>query len=374
VASEAETAAMRRAAELAGHALGSTSPNPPVGAVVLDAGGAPVGEGYTSPPGGPHAEVHALDMAGERARGGSLVVTLEPCNHTGRTGPCSRAIVAAGIARVVIGVRDPNPEAGGGIGTLTAAGIDVEVGALADVAFRSTEAWLVAVRRGRPFVTWKYAASLDGRAAAADGSSQWITGAEARADAHRLRAHRDSVLVGSGTVLADDCHLTVRHGGKLAARQPLRVVVDTHARTPLDAKVVDSAAPTLIACGDDADPAALDRLRGVADVAVLPRSHEGRVDLGALLLELYRRDVRSVLLEGGPALAGAFVDERRVDLVVAYLAPALIGGDGTPALAGAGAPSIDKAWRLHLDDVRRVGPDLRIEARPGKEQPGKEQH
>jgi diaminohydroxyphosphoribosylaminopyrimidine deaminase/5-amino-6-(5-phosphoribosylamino)uracil reductase len=374
MASEAEIAAMRRAAELAGHALGSTSPNPPVGAVVLDVDGAPVGEGYTSPPGGPHAEIHALDMAGDRARGGTLVATLEPCNHAGRTGPCARAVVAAGIARVVIGVRDPDPEAAGGIGTLTAGGVDVEVGVLADVAFRSNEAWLVAVRRGRPFVTWKYAASLDGRAAAADGSSQWITGAEARADAHRLRAHSDAVLVGSGTVLADDCHLTVRHGGKLAARQPLRVVVDTHVRTPLDAKVVDSAATTLIACGDDADSVAVDRLRSVADVVVLPRSHEGRVDLGALLLELYRRDIRSVLLEGGPALAGAFVDERRVDLVVAYVAPALIGGDGTPALAGAGAPSIDKAWRMHIDDARRVGPDLRIEARPGKEQPGREAH
>jgi diaminohydroxyphosphoribosylaminopyrimidine deaminase / 5-amino-6-(5-phosphoribosylamino)uracil reductase len=367
VANEAETAAMRRAAELAGHALGSTSPNPPVGAVVLDVEGAPVGEGFTSPPGGPHAEVQALDMAGDRARGGTLVVTLEPCNHTGRTGPCSRAIFAAGISRVVIGVRDPNPAAAGGIETLTEAGVDVEVGVSEDLAFHSAEAWLVAVRRARPFVTWKYAASLDGRAAAADGSSQWITGAEARADAHRLRSHSDAVLVGSGTVLADDCHLTVRHGGKLAARQPLRVVVDTHARTPLDAKVVDPAAPTLIACGDDADAGALDRLRAVTDVVVLPRSHEGRVDLGALLIELYRRDVRSVLLEGGPALAGAFVDERRVDLVVAYLAPALIGGDGTPALAGSGAPSIDKAWRLRLDDVRRVGADLRIEARPSKE-------
>lgn len=367
MASEAELAAMRRAAELAGHALGATSPNPPVGAVVLDVHGDPVGEGYTSPPGGPHAEIHALDMAGDRARGGALVTTLEPCNHAGRTGACARAILAAGVARVVIGVRDPNPEAAGGLDTLSAGGIDVETGVLEELAYRSNEAWLVAVRRGRPFVTWKYAASLDGRAAAADGSSQWITGAEARADAHRLRAHSDAVLVGSGTVLADDCHLTVRHGGRLADRQPLRVVVDTHARTPLDAKVVDSVAPTLIACGDDADPAAVDRLRAVTDVVVLPRSYEGRVDLGALLLELYRRDVRSVLLEGGPALAGAFVDERRVDLVVAYLAPALIGGDGTPALAGAGAPSIDKAWRLHLDDVRRVGADLRIEARPGKE-------
>jgi diaminohydroxyphosphoribosylaminopyrimidine deaminase/5-amino-6-(5-phosphoribosylamino)uracil reductase len=303
-------------------------------------------------------------MAGDRASDGTLVTTLEPCNHTGRTGPCVQAIIAAGIARVVVGVADPNPEAAGGARTLRAAGIDVEFGVEADVAARSNEAWLASVHLGRPFVTWKYAASLDGRAAAADGSSQWITSGEARADGHRLRAQSDAVMVGSGTILADDSHLTVRYGGKLADKQPLRVVVDTHARTPLDAHVVDDSAPTLIACGDDADPEALDALRTVADVVVLARSADGRVDLGVLLRELYRRDVRSLLLEGGPALAGAFVDERYIDRVVAYLAPALIGGDGTPALAGAGALSIEKAWRLQIDDVRRVGPDLRIEARP----------
>ena len=364
MASDAETAAMRRAAELAAYALGSTSPNPTVGAVVLDQFGHPVGEGYTSPPGGPHAEIHALSMAGDNARGGTLVTTLEPCNHTGRTGPCAQAIIAAGVARVVIGVADPNPEAEGGARTLRAAGVDVEIGVEGQIAARSNEAWLAAVRLARPFVTWKYAASLDGRAAAADGSSQWITSSEARADGHRLRAQSDAVMVGSGTILADDSYLTVRYGGKLADTQPLRVVVDTHARTPLDAHVVDTSARTLIACGDDADEGTMERLRTVADVVVLPLSPDGRVDLPVLLRELYRRDVRSLLLEGGPALAGAFVDERCVDRVVAYLAPALIGGDGTPALAGAGAPSIEKAWRLRIDDVRRVGPDLRIEARP----------
>lgn len=365
--SEQEHAAMRRAVELAAYALGSTSPNPTVGAVLLDAAGHPVGEGYTSPPGGPHAEIHALAMAGDNARGGTLVTTLEPCNHTGRTGPCAEAIIAAGVVRVVVGVADPNPEAAGGAETLRRGGVYVEMGVESEIASRSNEAWLAAVSLGRPFVTWKYAASLDGRAAAADGSSQWITSGEARADGHRLRAQSDAVMVGSGTILADDSHLTVRYGGKLADTQPLRVVVDTHARTPLDANVVDNSARTLIACGDDADPEALDRLRIVADVVVLPRSPEGRVDLEVLLRELYRRDVRSLLLEGGPALAGAFVDERCVDRVVAYLAPALIGGDGTPALAGAGAFSIEKAWRLQIDDVRRIGPDLRIEARPAGE-------
>ena len=367
MASDSETAAMRRAVELAGYALGATSPNPPVGAVVLDAGGDPVGEGFTSPPGGPHAEIQALVMAGERAAGGTLVSTLEPCNHTGRTGPCTRAIIAAGITRVVVGVADPTPEAGGGAAALTAAGVDVETGVEAELCARAGEAWLTAVRRGRPFVTWKYAASLDGRAAAADGSSQWITGPDARADGHKLRAQSDAVIVGSGTVLADDCHLTVRHGGRLADKQPLRVVVDTHARTPLDAKVVDSAAPTLVACGDDADAAAVDRLREVADVAILPLGSEGGVDISALMAELYRRDVRSLLLEGGPALAGTFVDERLIDRVVAYVAPMLIGGDGSPALAGAGAQSIDKSWRLRIDDLRRLGPDIRIESRPAKD-------
>jgi diaminohydroxyphosphoribosylaminopyrimidine deaminase/5-amino-6-(5-phosphoribosylamino)uracil reductase len=355
---------MRRAAELAAYALGTTSPNPTVGAVVLDTSGLPVGEGYTSPPGEAHAEIHALTMAGERAHGGTLVTTLEPCNHTGRTGPCAQAIIAAGIARVVIGVADPNPEAAGGAQTLRDAGIEVESGVEQEIAALSNEAWLFALRSGRPFVTWKYAASLDGRAAAADGSSQWITGSEARADGHRLRAQSDAVMVGSGTILADDSHLTVRYAGKLADKQPLRVVVDTHARTPLDAHVLDGSAPTLIACGDDAEPTALEKLRSVVDVVVFPLGLDGRVDLGQLLDELYRRDVRSLMLEGGPALAGAFVDERCVDRVVAYLAPALIGGEGTPALAGAGAISIDKAWRLRIDDVRRVGPDLRIEARP----------
>lgn len=357
MASPAEVAAMRRAISLAAHALGGTSPNPPVGSVVLDAAGRVAGEGFTAPAGGPHAEVTALREAGGRARGGTAVSTLEPCNHHGRTPPCSRALVEAGVARVVYAVDDPVPGHGGGAAALRAAGIEVESGVLEADAARGNEAWLWAVRRGRPFVTWKYGASLDGRVAAQDGSSRWVTGEESRADAHRLRAQSDAVVVGSGTVRVDDPQLAVRHAE--ARHQPLRIVVDTEARTPATARILDGAAPTLIAVADDADARHLEER---AEVARLPRGPEG-LDLNALLQTLYARGVRSVLLEGGPTLAGSFVAAGLVDRVVAYIAPALIGGGGVPALAGAGAPSIDAAWRLRLDEVERLGPDVRLIAR-----------
>ncbi|MFP8964841.1 bifunctional diaminohydroxyphosphoribosylaminopyrimidine deaminase/5-amino-6-(5-phosphoribosylamino)uracil reductase RibD, partial [Streptomyces nanhaiensis] len=211
---------MRRAVALSARGLGSTSPNPVVGCVVLDAAGRIVGEGWHRRAGGPHAEVHALAEAGEAARGGTAVVTLEPCDHTGRTGPCSRALIDAGVARVVYAVADPTPAARGGADTLAAAGIDVEGGLLAKEAAEVNAPWLTSVRLGRPYVRWKYAATLDGRTAAADGTSRWITSGEARADVHRLRAGADAVLVGSGTARADDPHLAVR--GVSGAVQPLR--------------------------------------------------------------------------------------------------------------------------------------------------------
>src|SRR3954469_14638789 len=229
--------AMRRALALSTGVLGTTSPNPPVGAVVLDRDGEPVGEGAPSPPGGPHAEVVALLQAGTRATGGTLVCTLEPCNHVGRTGPCTAAIVAAGIARVVYACSDPTELAGGGGEVLRGASIEVDAGVLADeVADGPLVGWLHAQRTGRPFVTWKLAATLDGRAAAADGTSRWITGPEARADVHRLRAESAAVVGGIGTVLADDPALTVRPD---PGHQPLRVVVDTAGRTPATARVLD---------------------------------------------------------------------------------------------------------------------------------------
>ncbi len=354
-----ELAAMRRALELAALGVGTTSPNPVVGCVVLDASGAIAGEGFHEYAGGPHAEARALAAAGDRAGGGTAVVTLEPCAHTGRTGPCTRALIAAGIRRVVAAIADPSDFAGGGAAVLRAAGIEVEVGLLAEEAALVNEAWLTAVSHGRPHVTWKYAASLDGRVAAADGSSRWITSAAARADVHRLRAKADAIVVGSGTLLADDPHLAVRdpaHG----VRQPLRVVVDTDAKISPAARVLDGTAPTLLAVAEDA---ATDHLPPTVDVLRIPRAATGGLGLTALLGGLRDRDVVSVLLEGGPTLAGSFLREGLVDKVIAYIAPALVG-DGHPVISGPLAATMADVRRLRIDDVAQVGPDLRLTARP----------
>lgn len=358
-APDAGTRAMRRAIELAARGLGSTSPNPVVGCVITDASGTVVGEGWHERAGGPHAEVHALRAAGEAARGATAYVTLEPCDHTGRTGPCSRALVEAGIARVVYAVPDPTPQAAGGAATLRAAGVDTSAGLLAEEAEAVNAAWLTSVRLGRPYVLWKYAATLDGRIAAADGTSRWISSPESRADVHRLRAEADAVVVGSGTLRADDPHLAVR--GIEGARQPLRVVLDTRATVRPTARVLDGAAPTLIAVAEDLDDAATGHLAGV-ELARLPYDEDGiRVD--ALLGELHRRGVRSVLLEGGPTLAGAFVAAGAVDKVVGYLAPVLLGA-GPTALADAGIGTLTEALRLRITETVRIGTDVRITAVP----------
>lgn len=359
-----EKAAMRRAVALAAGAVGRTNPNPAVGAVVLDAAGIFIGEGATQPVGGPHAEIEALRAAGSRARGATLVATLEPCRHAGRTPACTDAIVAAGVRRVVYAVADPHDVAAGGAEALRSAGVDVEAGVLAEEAAVDLGPWLVAVRRRRPHLTWKYAATLDGRTAAADGTSRWITGADARTDVHRLRARSDAVLVGIGTVLADDTALTVRDWP--TQRQPLRVVVDGKARTPLSARILDDAAPTVVAVGTDADSERVSRLRAAGtEVLELPR-HDGRLDLHALLAELYEREALQLLLEGGATLAGSFVRQRLVDKVVGYHAPALLGA-GPPVLADAGVTTLAAALRLHLHDVRQLGDDVRVEATVDRE-------
>ncbi|MFI0258325.1 bifunctional diaminohydroxyphosphoribosylaminopyrimidine deaminase/5-amino-6-(5-phosphoribosylamino)uracil reductase RibD [Streptomyces sp. NPDC017056] len=368
----AQTAAMRRAIELAARGLGHTSPNPVVGCVVTDARGHVVGEGWHERAGGPHAEVNALRAAGDRARGGTAYVTLEPCNHTGRTGPCAQALIDAGIARVHYAVADPNPTATGGSATLAEAGIEVEGGLLADEAAAGNEAWLTAVLRRRPFVLWKYAATLDGRIAAADGTSRWITSAESRADVHRLRAQADAVIVGSGTARADDPHLGARLAGLADAEvsQPLRVVVDTGAAVVKPgARVLDGTAPTLIAVAADADAR---HLEGLAPIVRLPRGAGGTgLHIPALLKALYERDVRSVLLEGGPTLAGSFLAAHAVDKVVGYLAPVLLGA-GPAALGDAGIGTIAEALRLDVTATARLGPDLRITATPTRHAPNEE--
>ena len=347
MASQTEVAAMRRAVELSRRGERTTRPNPVVGAVVLDAAGAVAGEGWHERAGGPHAEIVALRAAGDRARGGTMVVTLEPCNHTGRTGPCSTALVEAGVRRVVHAVDDPTATAGGGADTLRAAGIEVEGGVLPEEAERANARWLTVARLHRPFVVWKVAATLDGRVAAADGTSRWISSPQSRSDTHDLRATCDTIVVGVGTVLADDPHLTVRDAeGRVTGEQPLRVVVDTHGRTPSEARVRDAAADTWIATAAETG----------ADAT-------GHVDLAALLALLHARGRQHVLLEGGPTLAGAFLRAGLVDRVVAYLAPTLLG-DGRPALAGTGVRTLSDGIALDIDDVRRVGPDVRITARP----------
>lgn len=350
MASVSTDEAMRRAIALAARGLGTTSPNPVVGCVLLNPDGEVVGEGFHAYAGGPHAEIVALAQAGQRAHGGIAVVTLEPCDHTGRTGPCSTALVRAGVARVVVAVPDPNPVASGGAGTLRTAGVQVEFGVRADEAEAGNIAWLTSVRRGWPYVIWKYAATLDGRSAAVDGTSMWITSEAARIEVHALRGTVDAVIAGVGTILADDPRLTARNlsDGTMAIRQPLRVVVDSSGRTPAAARVRDGAAGTWIAT--------------TAQVGAGP---DGRVDLPALLAALHRRGIRSVLLEGGPRLAGAFLAAGLVDKVVGYLAPRLLGA-GPTALLDAGVHTIAGAIDLEFVDITQVGPDLRITALPRK--------
>lgn len=370
-ATAAEVAAMRRAMELGESVRGVTSPNPPVGAVVIDRTGVVVGEGATQPAGQAHAEVRALTAAGERARGGTMVCTLEPCAHTGRTGPCAQAIVDAGIARVVLAVDDPNPLAAGGAETLRAAGIDVVPGLLAaDAASEALRFWLHGERTGRPFVTWKVGASLDGQVAAADGSSQWITSAESRAEVHALRAKVDAVIVGGGTLRADNPRLTVRAGATLAARQPLRVVATSRGEIPAGAAFLDGSAPTLVAVGAEAGEARLAALAtaGVDAIRAGDRPGEG-VDPARLLGHLFDRGVRHALLEGGPTLAGSFISEGLVDEVIAYLAPALLVSGMWPALRGYGVRRVDETVRLRFTDITTVGPDVRITAVPTGEEP-----
>jgi diaminohydroxyphosphoribosylaminopyrimidine deaminase/5-amino-6-(5-phosphoribosylamino)uracil reductase len=327
-------AAMAAAIAASGAVHGLTSPNPPVGAIIRDVAGNTVGVGATSPPGGPHAEVVALTAAGERARGGTAVVTLEPCAHHGRTPPCVDALLAAGIATVYYAVADPNPTAAGGARRLAEAGVEVHGGLLAEEAERGPlRAWLHRARTGRPHVTWKYATTLDGRVAAADGTSRWISGEESRAEVHRLRATVDAIMVGTGTVRVDDPHLTNR--GALAARQPLRVVVGT-SDLPAGAHVLDDTAETL---------------------------HLRTRDPAKVLAALDDRGVVDVLLEGGPTLAGAFLRAGLIDRLLVYLAPKLLGS-GVTALADAGVTTIADAHGFTIEDVTRSGPDLRVSAVP----------
>lgn len=331
---EAERRAMSRALELA--TLGPRGVNPQVGGVILSPAGEVLAEGWHRGAGTPHAEVDALSrLAPGAARGGTAVITLEPCNHTGRTGPCALALIDAGIARVVYALDDPGAVSGGGAERLRAAGVDVETGEQVDAARAVVEGWLTVQRLGRPHVTVKWAQSLDGRAAASDGSSRWITGPEARADVHRRRAEADAIVVGTGTLLADDPSLTARDGEELYPAQPVPVVIGTR-HIPDDAAIRRHPRP--------------------------PLSYDTH-DLDAVLADLRARGVQSVFVEGGPTLASAFVAAGLVDRVLAYLAPVLLGG-GRLALTDIGVPSIDAARRLTVEEWVPLGADLLAIATP----------
>ncbi len=343
---------------------GRTSPNPPVGAVVVDAADRVVGRGYHPRAGEPHAEVFALEQAGELARGATLYVTLEPCCHQGRTPPCTRRIIAAGVARVVVGATDPNPlVAGGGLAELARAGIRTDVVSTPATA-ELVEAFAKHVTTLRPFLHLKAAVTLDGRMATATGDARWVTGEAARALVHRWRDRCDAVLVGVGTVLRDDPRLTCRVPG---GRDPIRVVVDSHGRTPPTARVLTggSAAPTWVAVTAAAPHEARSALeRAGAEVLTLPE-HAGRVDLAALGAELGRRGVVAVLGEAGGTLNAALLRERMVDRISLFVAPKLVGGDGSPGPVG-GEGVVRMADALPLDRLRcrRVGEDLWLSAYP----------
>lgn len=336
-------AALERALVLAER--GPVGLNPRVGCVVLDSRGEVVGEGWHDGAGTPHAEVAALSQAGTRARGGTAVVTLEPCDHTGRTGPCSIALLHAGVSHVVYGRSDLATPAAGGAVRLCEAGVDaalVEEGKLRARCDALVADWAHARELGRPLVTWKLASSLDGRIAAADGTSRWITSAAARADVHRLRAEHDTVLVGTGTALADDPALTVREtGGAPTGRQPVRAVMGVRPLRP------DSHLARALSDPSPDTPVLLLRTREPKDA----------------LQQLWDADRRHVLLEGGPTLAAAFWRSGLVDRVVAYVAPALLGS-GEAAVTDLGITTITEAARLRLDDVTQVGTDVRLTLTP----------
>jgi diaminohydroxyphosphoribosylaminopyrimidine deaminase/5-amino-6-(5-phosphoribosylamino)uracil reductase len=325
--------------------------------------GVVVSEGAHLRAGGAHAEVEALDAAGAAARGATLYVTLEPCAHQGRTGPCAPAVLRAGVARVVAALRDPNPVAGGGVELLRAAGVAVEVGVLAAEAEQQNRAWLTAMRERRPHVTLKAAATLDGKLADIHGVSKWITGEAARQRAHRLRAESDAIVVGVTTAVRDDPALTVRLPEPWP-REPYRVVLDTHGRLDPQAKLIHTAtaARAVVAVGEPAPAARVAALEAAGATVLRCRTRQGRVDPASLLERLFERDVRAVLVEGGGETHAAFVDAGLVDRVALFLAPLLLGGREAPGIVGGAGRELKSAVRLAAPRITALGDDLLLEA------------
>lgn len=351
---------MRRALELARRAEGRTAPNPAVGAVIVRDGGI-VGEGFHPAAGEAHAEIFALSQAGAAAQGATLYVTLEPCCHSGRTGPCTTAVIAAGINRVVAGCRDPNPKvAGGGFKQLQTAGIEVESGILEAECRRLIAPFAKHIRTGLPYVTLKAGITIDGAVATASGESQWITGVESRLAVQRLRDTHDAIMVGIGTVLADNPRLTTRlpQGG---GKNPLRLVVDSTLRTPKTAAFLTEAGKTLILTTAAASVDAEERLRSESVEILRVADSAGAVNLSAAMRQLGSRGIQSILLEGGGRLHHSALHAGIVDRLCVFIAPLLLGGSGLPLFCGQGVTNLQDAFRLRQLHVERYGDDLLLD-------------
>jgi diaminohydroxyphosphoribosylaminopyrimidine deaminase / 5-amino-6-(5-phosphoribosylamino)uracil reductase len=355
---------MDKALSLARLALGQVSPNPAVGAVVVK-DGLIIGEGYTQPPGGRHAEITAIQQASEAIPGSIMYVTLEPCCHFGRTPPCSRAIIAAGVAQVHMAMLDPNPlVAGKGKAELEAAGILTTVGLEQDQAGELNEAYVKFITTGLPFVTVKIAMSLDGKVATGSGDSKWISSEESRHFAHNLRYTHDAIMTGANTVLADDPQLTTRSSGGRGGttrKQPLRVIIDGRGRTPVSARIFHELGRTLLAIGRPLSVEETSVFAGLnAEVLSFP-AENGIIDLRQLLQALGRREITSILVEGGGILNGSLFDQGLVDKVIVFIAPVIIGGEAKTAIAGRGVDRLVEAYNLEHVSVARFGPDIMVQ-------------
>jgi len=353
---------MKRALTLARKGIGATSPNPAVGCVIVK-DGIIVGSGWHKKAGLPHAEINALEMAGDLARGADLYVTLEPCCHTGKTPPCSQALIRAGVKRVVVGMGDPNPKVrGGGLAELRAAGIEVIGGVLEDECREINRPFIKHVTTGMPFVTYKCAMTLDGKIATATGASRWISCEDSRTYVHRMRARMDAVMVGVDTIIADNPELTVRH---VRGRNPLRVVVDTRLRTPESVKVLSGkhAAGTVIAT-IEANPRVHLRYLKQGAIVLTCQQDRGRVSMEDLMFKLGSMGVQSILLEGGGRLAGSMLENGLIDEFVFFLAPKLLGSDGFSPFNMVGKTSMDQAHRVNISHLGRSGSDIVVHARP----------
>jgi len=353
---------MKRAIQLARKGVGRTSPNPAVGCVIVK-DGETVGEGWHRKAGTPHAEVHALKEAGERAKGADLYVTLEPCSHFGKTPPCADAVAAAGVSRVYVGMIDPNPLVSGrGIERLRKSGVKVEAG-LCEAGCRVLNLpFIKHVTTGLPYVTMKSAMTMDGKTAALSGDSRWITSESSRKLVHRLRASVDAVLTGSGTLLADDPQLTVRMAG---GKSPVRIVVDSSLQTPVDCRLMSEAGKTpVIIATISSDQAKARALAEKGAELLICRDKGGAVDLDDLLARLGSRGIQSILLEGGERLCGEMLRHRLIDRFMFFYAPKILGGEGKGLFAGAGASFMKDAYPLTIAKVSRVGADILVEACP----------